>query len=242
MIEKIKALLINIKNAAYSLEDIWDVFADRVNVAFHSSDMIGIWESLLGILKPFFTFLPFVFLALAAVELLFGKKLLGIQKFLFFAFAGFVGGVVFVAPLLSGVLPLPSYISGAVIAILAAVISRYLYLFSLAGLVAYGTYYVCYAGKISFIASMTQGNLLIGVAAGVVAMIIVFIFRKFFERVGTSFLGAFLITYIIKKAGTGGLGFDYVAKFGWGNILNIVILVVLTLVGFIVQHKTRARY
>ena len=176
-----------------------------------------------------------VLLVLSLLQLFVGKKLLGFQKFILFLFVGFTCGALYLAPVVEG-FGLPVLVPGIVVGVIAALLCKPLYVISYIFTAAASIFSLCYSGAI--LPDITEGNLIIGAAAAVVAVVLALVLRKVIEFVGTSFLGA-LCAYLCIDTLIGGfdamLG-DAVAIVKW------VIIGVLALVGLIVQVKTRRRY
>ena len=180
---------------------------------------------------------PIALMVLCLLELFLGKKLFSIQRFVAVALIGYCLGVIIVSPMINQVFALPDYISGAVIAVVLAVLNKYIYFAALAIGVGYSAYVTCINPDIlPFLP--TKGNTVVSLIVALVAVLIVFLLLKFIEMIGTSVLGAFLLTRVVIT-----YFFDYrtlLTNYAW--ILDLCIIGVIGLFGAIVQIKTRKRY
>ena len=205
-----------------------------------NTDLMGIWDAIVGAVASIASFLPIIFIALGAIELLFGKKLIPLQRFLLCAGVGFVCGVLYISPLINGMFTLPSYISGIVIGLVAAVLCKFVYYVAYAAAAAYSVYIVSINGLIPFLADFTENNWMIGAIAAAVAVIVAFIFRKYIEMLGTALLGAYVISSTVIVNYYDYRTLEFIGDMGW--VAELVVIGVVALIGFIVQIKTRKRY
>ena len=77
--------------------------------------------------------------------------------------------------------------------------------------------------------------------AAVIGVIIALIFKKYVEMLGTAFLGAFIM---LKEINSSLLAFNTEINLGSAFSIELlsVIAVIIGVIGFIVQVKTRKRY
>ena len=230
----------SVSKGAFDFKAIGDFFTSRFAEIGASPELAQFWSTIMNLLNPVMAILPFVLMALSAVELLFGKKTLPFQRFLLFTAMGYVVGVVYVSPIINNVLTLPNYVSGVVIAVVAGVLSKYLYFATLGVAAWYTVYFVSFTGFIGPLAGLTLSNGPIGFIAATVVTVLVFVFRKYIEMIGTSFLGGLFIS----KCFAWGI-YDYtkIPSLGPnGYILGLVAIGILGIVGSIFQIKHRKRY
>ena len=76
-------------------------------------------------------------------------------------------------------------------------------------------------------------------AIALVVVVILFLFRKFIEMLGTAALGGFIIAESIRMLWDY-TTLDFLKGIEWVGALAITV--VIALIGFIVQVKTRERY
>jgi hypothetical protein len=171
----------------------------------------------------------------------FGKKIIGIIKFCFFFVLGFVVGTHYLAPLLPSEIDIPAWIIGVVLALIAAVLYRFLYIICYIVTVGYGSYVFAYYGFfMNSDATYSSGRATACLVIAIVFLVIALIFRKYVEMAITAFLGSWcavlLFRYHICK-------FEKFALFGGHFWIAIMIpTIVLTAVTAVVQIKTRKRY
>lgn len=178
--------------------------------------------------------MPYVTVAVMLLFLFFGKKLLPQIKFVCSFFVGFGLGVYFLAPAVDGIISgVPAWVSGLVIALLLLAINRLFYfLFFISA--AFFTSFVLLNSFLNF-----GALLLLSVAA--VGVIIALIFKKYFEMLGTAFLGAFVL---LRKIDSSFIAFNTEINLGSAFSFELISLlaIIIAIVGFTVQIKTRKRY
>ena len=223
---------------AFNFEAIGAAIKGFVDSTFASPTLSGLWAKAMEFFASIGIIFPLVLLGLSLIELFFGKKLIGLQRFLLCAVAGYGVGVVFVSPLINKVFALPDYVSGAVVALVLAVLCKFVYFVAVAVASGYSAYLVIMTGMIPFIPF--TGNKLVSAGIAAAVVLIVFLLLKYVEMAGTSFLGAFFIARIVTT-----FFYDY-RTIGfiqnYAAIVDIVLIAIVALVGFIVQVKTRKRY
>ena len=97
---------------------------------------------------------------------------------------------------------------------------------------------VCYLGMIPVVSAYTYQNLMFSAVAALVVVIITLILRNHVEMLGTAAVGAYILVRVVDK-----YYFDF-ATVGVASetIVKLAAVAVITLIGFIVQFKTRKRY
>ena len=215
-----------VAQAAYSFQDIGDFFKKLLL----EGDIRTYYEKAIGFIPDYYIY---VLLAFSVLMAFFGKKLLGPQKFIAFLAVGFGAGEVYVAPLLVDILPsLPAWVSGLVIGLIAALLCKFLYWIAVAVAAGYSVFMVLYTDMFF---ALPEPKQIIAAVAALVAIILVFIFLKFFERLGTAFLGGYLSTVLLMKA----VDFSFIPLDL--AITKWILVGVIALLGFLVQIATRSR-
>ncbi len=215
-----------VAQAAYSFQDIGDFFKKLLL----EGDIRTYYEKVIGLIPDFYTY---ILLAFALLMAFFGKKLLGPQKFIAFLAVGFGAGEVYVAPLLVDILPsLPAWVSGLVIGLIAALLCKFLYWIAVAVATGYSVYLVLYTDMFF---ALPEPKQIIAAVAALVAIVLVFLFLKFFERLGTAFLGGFLSATLLMSV----VDFSFIPLDA--AITKWILIGVIALLGFIVQIATRSR-
>lgn len=231
-----------VKNAEYGLMEIRDAIVGTYWYISENADVADIWSKVFGPVWSFAPYVAFLFLALGVVNCFFGKKLLPVTKFFACLWLGFMYGIAFVAPLLDIVtFQVPHWVMGAVVAVVAAVLCKAVYF--AAYLVAFGYlgYYACYhAFGIEFLQPYLAENMLYALVAAIVCIVLAFIFRKYLEMLLTSFAGGFVAVVFFSKSVYDLTSLPFAAGHAGLTLLGFTLL--LTLLGMIVQVKTRKRY
>ena len=170
----------------------------------------------------------------------YGKKFLGLVKFVASAGLGYIAGSSVMHPLIVGTLPVlegKGFICGAILALVCAVLYKLIYNVLFFGLAAAFSYVIFYAGGLIPVALPTVGDKTMSYIAVGAVLLIILLQRKSAERLGTAFLGAFFITYGVKYF------FDYTALMpDKAVLLNAIVMCAFAIVGFNYQYKRRRRY
>ena len=228
-------------NARYSFSYISAKLDKIFTAAIEDVEVASILSMIDTALASVLAYLPIIFIALCLIETFFGKKLLGLQKFLLMFGLGFVGGVLIVAPIVNGFFVLPTYITGAVVGLICAILCKLLYWLGYVGVFGYSVYMVCFTGAIpelQVVTVYTQGIQLYSLVAAAVVVIIALLLRKYIEMAGTAALGAYgIATLVIENF------YDFTALVpGAEDIVKLAVIAVIAFIGFVVQVKTRKKY
>ena len=235
--EKIGAFFASIANGTLNFYVIGDFFNGYIARFAASEELMNMWNGLVGFLSKLGAAAP---IALCAVEIFLGKKLIQIQRFLACIAVGYCVGVLSISPLINQAFLLPNYISGVVIAIVAAVLSKYVYFLALALAAGYSIFLICYTNACIPFPIPTAGNLVVSIIVAAIVVLIMFLLLKYVEMAGTAILGGFLATRVVMA-----YYFDYRtwALFVGREWLGEIIFVgIIAIIGFTVQYKSRARY
>ena len=230
-----------VKEAAFGFEAFSEFAVTLYYSITENPDMQSVWSALMGILNPIIAVVPYILIVLMALVSFFGKKIIGIIKFIAFFIVGFALGLYYVTPLISSVISFSGVICGLIIGILAAVLYRFLYIVLYTVSITYSVYILCYKSFVpDALETYALDKSLVALLIAVLVLVLAFIFKKYVEMLGTSLLGGYMIAIIVKN-----LIFDYTAlgflgALAW--IAPIVIMLVVAIPGFIVQVKTRRRY
>ncbi len=228
------------------LKEIFTVFRESDWMVAAFSFLEGIWASL-----------PYVILLAASVLMIFfGKKLIGLEKFLLCLMLGYIGGSQFLAPVFPESFSIPAWVVGVVIGVIAAVLCKYLYWLFVAAAAGGAGYLVAitYAPKIggleSFLASGEYNLQIVGGILAAVFIVIVFLLLKYIEMIYTSALGAVLSVVVIVRHLYDFTAVEFFANWGTVSIPGVADVAVsalvaagiLCLLGIITQFATRRRY
>ena len=187
-------------------------------------------------LKSFFSsagLYSYILMGVGALLLLYGKKYLPLIKLLLFGGVGYVVGYVILAPMIAPYLGESSLFSpitcGAVTALILAVLSKLVYSILFYGIAAMFAYVIAYAGGLIELPTIGNATLSYAVVGAVVLLLL--IKRKSAERLGTAFLGSYLIVSGISKN-----FYALVSPTIW------IIIGVLSLIGYRFQYRRRKKY
>lgn len=188
-----------------------------------------------------------ILLAFSLIIALFGKRLLGFQKFIGALIVGFVCGAALVTPLVAEFVTLEPWIVGLVVGVVAALLSALVYFVGYIVVPGYAVYLVLMGGYYlpTAITDLTKGQWIISLVAAVVVVVILLLLRKWVEMLGTAFLGgwsAYVTLDALLYYTTESHFADMSAIAEYVDIIKIAIIALITLIGFIVQVKTRRRY
>ena len=235
--EKFAAGSIGFAEIGQEVSNVW------ANLTAEGGTVVNFWNIAIEWIKgllPLAWILPAIFAVLSLIQVFFGKKLLGLQKFLACLAIGFACGTVFVYPLLAqiGVTFMPDWVVGLIVGVVAAILARLVYF--LAYIIAAGAsgYILCMCDILPESISSFTKVWYIGVAAAVVFIILALVLRKIIEMLGTAALGGYTLylSFVSILASFGwalGEGYEMWWKLGF--------VCVAGLLGFIVQFKTRRK-
>jgi hypothetical protein len=229
-----------VKEARFTFDVIWQAIVAFFGDVLSNPDVSAVWNGFLSAIEPIYTIAIIVGIVLALVIAFFGRKLMGVIKFIAFFVAGFLVGTHVLAPLLPPEIAIPGWISGIVLALIAGVLSRFIYIvfYVIAG--GYSMYVLTYYGF--FLASepvYSNTRALTCLAAAVVTVILILIFKKYVEMLGTAVLGSWLAVLLFIQI------YDFTAwPFfeGLEWLATLILAGVVAIVAFAVQVKTRRRY
>ncbi len=241
MFESIGLFFQELIHGEFGFYQLWEYFVNLYYAVTKAPDIMNIWAALMKFLDPIYGAVPYIIIILCLVMAFFGKKLMPVLKFIGCFFVGFVCGVYFIGPTLMSIINVPPWVCGLVLAIIAAVLYRFIYYVAYAVAGTYCVYMLCYMGfymREGVEHTASKSMVCLGIAIGVT--VLAFIFRKYVEMAGTALLGGYLISYTIRC-----MIYDYKAL-EWLQDIPWVGAAVITLIigvpAFIFQYKTRQRY
>ena len=205
---------------------------------------LGAWFNDIGVGGPIMdvvskSWFPFFAMAMGAIFLFYGRKWFGCLKFLSCAAVGFVAGLI-VNPMLVGMLPFlegKAWITGALCAMMLAVLNKLLFGIAYFGLPPVVVFAVCYYPGILPKDLPSVGNLPKCLFAAAGMLLIMLIIRSDFERIVTAIEGSLMLNYGIKRI------FDYTASVpDIAPYVDLVVIAVFALIGFVYQYRRRRRY
>lgn len=220
---------------------------ENVYNGFFNEKVAGLWDKLWNMVSVIHPFVAYILIALGAIELLFGKRLLGVQKFFGMFCIGCGATVAYLVPLIpfEGIAKY-AWIVGIVAGVVAILLRKFLYMVLYIGAFAFFPAWLLYSGAISALSSFA-GNLIVAAAAGVVVAILAILLRKWVEIWGLSIFGAWAVVTVLDKPAYGIGVVDKICGAvpflaDMPVVVGFVLLGVLALIGIIFQTKTRKRY
>ena len=241
MYDSFGEFFIAVKEGSFGFYQLWEWFVNLYYSVTKAPDIMNIWAAFMKFIDPIYPIVPYILIALCLFVVFFGKKLMPVLKFLACFFFGFIGGLYFIGPPLAAIVTVPAWVSGLVVAVVAAVLYRFIYYIAYAVGTVYCVYTLCYSGfYIGGEPEHTLGKALICLGIAVTAAVLAFVFRRHVERIGTAILGGYLISYIIRC-----FIYDYKAWEAFRAVpwlAAAVITVLIAIPGVIVQYKTRHKY
>ena len=226
---------INFFKDVFAGKYVFNDFVGTLGQLLNDAGMQKLFEMIKGIGQA----LAFVAIAVGALQLLYGKKFLGLFKFVAFAGIGYAVGAFAIQPILPEILlnAINPTVCGVIFALIAAVLYKLLYVLVLFGLGGTFVYVIFYAGGLIPMELPTIGNATMSYVVVGIALFLLLIKKKNAERLGTAFLGSYLITYGVKML------YDYTALIpDQAKIINAIVLVALAIGGYVYQYRRRRRY
>ena len=131
------------------------------------------------------------------------------------------------------------FVFALVTGVIAGVLAKFIYFVLLAIIAAYSTYIVFYCGLIPWVGPLMAENWIIALVCAVLVTVALFFVLKYFEMAGTSMLGGFGVACVVRRF------WDYSTLevfVGREWLAVLIFTVIVALIGFFVQFKTREKY
>ena len=239
MLEKLGAFFAAIADGSLDFARIGEFFKTCIDAFNANAHLSGIWLAIRGFCDSLGVVLPIILSAICITVMLAGKKLIAVERFIFFTVFGYIVGVLGVSPLINKIFALPELVSGLVVAVVAAVLSKYLYHAAIMIALGYSAFVLFFTDSV-FAGIGTQGQLTVCIIIAVVVAALALIFNKIVAMLITSVLGSYLLTRVVNVFIVNYEAPEVMGGKGW--ILTISVAAVLSIISFIVQYKTRTRY
>lgn len=231
----------SVKEARFGFDVIWDFIVSLYYSITENPDISVIWDGIMAAIEPARTIVMTVLVIFSVLIAMFGKKMIGTLKFIFFFVVGFTLGTHLLAPLLPPEVTIPAWIIGLVIGIVAGVLYRILYVLLYSTVFGYGAYIIFYNGFFfSKEPAYSLGKALTCLIGAALVLVIALIFRRFVEMVGTAALGGWLAAWIFA-----GQIYDFTSWGLFGGVRWIALFIPALIIGALgawIQIKTRRRY
>ena len=223
-----------LKEAKLGFDVIWDLIKTYYYGMTADPDVSVIWDGVVSAAGPVIRTLSIVFVLFSLLVALFGKKMMGFLKFVFFLTLGFFIGTHTLAGMIPPNIKFPAWIVGIVVALVAAVLSRFLYIILYSVAFGYSGYLLIYNGfYLQSNPVYTSEKALGCIIVALIILTLSLVFRKYIEMVGTAFLGAWLAVWLFV---------NYVFAFTLSVGIMMIPTAIFAILGVIVQFKTRRRY
>ena len=234
------AFLESIKNATLGLEDIFGYLKNMVTGTLADATVDGALTWVKNLLNPVWAYRFYAFMLLAIIVAFFGKRLLGLLKFLGAFALGFCAGESLLAPMISFIPDNWAWVIGLVVGLVAALLIKFLYYVIVIVGVGYGAYFCAYSATyLPQVFNFTKGNWIYALIVAAVAIILVLLLLKWLEMLGTSVLGGYW--FALSLASVYNIcTLPFLANYG--VIPHYVVMGIVALIGFIIQIKTRKKY
>jgi hypothetical protein len=229
-----------LKNAEFTFGSIIDWILSIFRSVPLDPDNAYIWQFIKDSYNSYLLVSSIIAICLAVAIAFFGQKMTGILKFCFFFAVGFSVGVRYLAPIIPESINIKSWIIGLVVAVVVAVLYKYLYYLLLIAAVGYSVY------RLAFTVFMTQSpdfsfmRCAVCLSISAVFVIIALIFNKWLERLLTSFLGGYLVAVAFNYGIYRFTSLPFLDGIEW--VGTLVIGAVIAIPAFIVQVKKREVY
>jgi len=227
-------------DAEYGFSDFGDKIGDIYNEVSSNEAIVDIWDSLFFWIEDVPSFvITSILLALSLLEVFFGRKLLGLQKVVGSFILGFTLGIAYLSTHIPDAIPIPEWLIGLVIGVVAALVCKLTYFVLYVMFFGYGTYMIFKGGHLlpDSIASFVKDNVMIGLVVAAGVLILVLLFKRVVEKVGTAYIGGYLSSLCVATLILSIFDPGSVAM----SVIKVSLALVLAVLGSIVQLRSRTR-
>ena len=231
-----------VKEARFGFAEFGEWVKSLYYSIYYDSNISFIWLAIKNAFIEGSAFLSWVLLFACLSIAFFGHKMIGLLKFVFFFMFGFVLGAHLIAALLPADLAIPPWLVGLIIGLVVSVLYRFSYIALYGMTCCYSVYILCYNGFYinASPAQYTAGKALVSFIIALVVTAIAFVLIKHIEMVGTAILGGWLSTVAIIRTMYDFTHWGIFGGYWWVAVL--VVTIIISVLGFMVQFKTRKRY
>lgn len=231
----------SLKQAEFTFSSIWKAIVSLYYDITKNPDIESLWGALMENISPIYATVATLAVVFCVIVALYGSKMMGFLKFVFFFVASFALGIHLLAPIIPDTVAIPSVIVGLGTGLLAAVLYRFLYVVLFSAVVGYGTYLLVYNGfYLQAAPTYTPTKAFICLVIAFAVVLVAFFFKKYIEIAGTALLGGWCASWVFANEI---YAFTNVKIFHGIEWLGILIpALIIAVIGFILQMKTRYRY
>ena len=230
-----------VKEARFTFDVIKQWLVSVFRAIAENPDVQGVWNTFMSLVAPIYTSFIVIAIICCLLSVFFGRKIIVVIKFFVFFVVGFFLSTHFLAPLLPPQIDIPAWIIGLVVALIAAVLSRFLYTLFYLVFFSYGTYAMVFFVLLLNPAEVyTDTKAIVCLVISLVVTILAFVFRKYIEMFATSVLGSWAaVTLFAVNI------YDFTSWHMFGGnawVATLAATAILSLLGLTVQVVTRRRY
>ena len=227
--------------ARFSFSYLWELLAGLYKSITQDANVLSVWDALKNSASSFLGAIPYILMVFGLIIALFGKKMGGLLKFLGFFVIGFFLGIYFLVPVIPPEVPIAPWVIGLIIGILSAVMSKFLFVASYSIILLYSVYRLCYHGFfLDTQHEFATGKALTALAVAAIILVLTLVFFRFVEMLLFSALGAWFISSGFAIAI---IDLGEIPKLGDNSwILEVSVIGIIALLGFLFQLRTRRRY
>lgn len=214
-------------------------FSQRISNFYYAitktSDIESIWDAFSNAFLPIQALVTVIVLAACLGLAFFGQKVMPVLKFVVLFIVGFILGVYLIPPAIEGVIHIPTWICGMLLALVVAVLYKFLYIGLLSVAIAYSVYTVCYSGfYFSEITEISIPLVIICIIISISAVAVSLYFLRYIEMGLTAFLGAYFFLLAFRTMLLGGASAS--------PALTVIIVLIISAPAVFVQYKMRKVY
>ncbi len=241
MIAKLSVFFNGVKEARFNFDVIWQWLTSIFKAITENPVIRSVWNGIMTLVAPIYT--PFIVtvILLCLLSTFFGRKLIGLIKFLVFFVLGFVLATHFIAPLVPAQIHIAPWIIGLVVALIVAVLSRFLYTLFYLVFFSYGTYAtVFFLLLLNPAETYTNTKAIVCLFISIAVTVLAFVFRRYVEMAVTSVFGAWATVVLFARNIHNFTSWQVFG--GEAGLALFVVTALLSALGLTVQVITRRRY
>lgn len=222
----------NIAEAKYNFADISMWVSSVYENVIANATVLDIWNDGVSSFAWLSSYVAVVLLIGSLIVTFFGKRLAEPVKFVAIFVIAFCLGTCYISPLLDPFIVIEHWIMGLIVAAVAGVMYKFVYSVIVIVGIGYPVYMVVYRPDV--LTELFSGNAIVALAIAAVALAIIFLLRRYTELIGFAVFGAWLTANSIRGF------FDYTALVdGTGWIIILILTILISIPGIVVQFKTR---
>lgn len=227
--------------ARFGPQELWEWITGVFNTALGEPVIYEMRVAISTFFAPISLFITVSLIAMGVIVAFYGKKMMPAIRFLVFALWGFAVGASCIPQYFEAVLEVPAWLCAIVMAVVHAILYRYVYYAFYTAYIAFLTYVLCYTGfTFAPPEESSVGLAVFSLIIAIIAVLFALKFRSYVEVVGTSVFGGYLVyaTVCDRIYDLSKLEFLKDVQF----LAPLLIILLVAVPGFILQFKMRKRY